>query len=61
MSVKKKYILKVTLFPINSAKLFDGKTCILKEVFPRYRALSLFSFGIGLLKKLVLVVALVFS
>lgn len=57
----KKYTLKVTLFPINSAKLFDGKNCILKEVFPRYRALSLLSFGVGLLKKLVMIVALVFS
>lgn len=55
------YTLKATLFPINSVALFDGKTCILKEVFPRYRTLSLISFGIGLLKKAVLTVAMVFS
>lgn len=60
-SAGKHYRLRVSLFPLNSVKLFDKEACIDNDVFPRYRALSLISFAIGILKRLVLTVGHWFS
>lgn len=55
------YRLKIVLFPLNLVRLLHRDQVIVKEVFPRYRAFSLISFVFGLIRKLVLVVASVFS
>ncbi|AAN52983.2 hypothetical protein DIKCMJMK_03916 [Shewanella oneidensis] len=58
---EKDYKLKTILLPINKCSLYYGKVPICRDLFPRLKRYTLISFTLSTIKKIAIVIALIFT